>query len=421
MGSYASESTSLQPIDLEGDPAVVARSLRHLPGLVYFDSSGNLPSDQKRPLSIVAARPVEEIVTHSDDFKTLELALSQYQQQNANEHGLPDGAACGTIDYDGSAHFGIYEEILIYDHSTHTWWERGRLSSELLSVPPAKVPLISEFSADMDRQDFLDIVARAKDYIAAGDIYQVNLAQKFSAHVESGSLYGLYEQLRHYSPAPMSAYMDCGGRQILSSSPELFLRFSGRSVETRPIKGTRPRFPNAEADQRSAHELMTSEKEIAELVMITDLLRNDLGQVSEFGSVFVEQMLKLESLQQVHHLVSTVKGTLRKDVSQLEALASCLPGGSITGAPKKRATEIIAELEPSPRGLYTGVIGFIGFNGESQFNIVIRSLIEEQNTLSYHVGAGIVADSDPAAEYEETLHKAAGIELSLKKAENLKA
>jgi len=217
----------------------------------------------------------------------------------------------------------------------------------------------------------------------------------------------------------MSAYMECGNRQILSSSPELFLRMSERSIETRPIKGTRPRFPDPKADERSAQELTTSQKEIAELVMITDLLRNDLGQVSDFGSVFVEQMLKLETLQQVHHLVSTVKGTLRADVSQLEALASCLPGGSITGAPKKRATEIIAELEPTPRGLYTGVIGFIGFNGESQFNIVIRSLIAEKGKLSYHVGAGIVADSDPASEYQETLHKAAGIELSLQKAKNL--
>jgi anthranilate/para-aminobenzoate synthase component I len=149
--------------------------------------------------------------------------------------------------------------------------------------------------------------------------------------------------------------------------------------------------------------------------MITDLLRNDLGQVSEFGSVQVTDMLQLEKLQHVHHLVSTIKGTLRKDVSHLDALASCFPGGSITGAPKKRAREIISELEPCSRGLYTGTLGYFGFNGESQFNIAIRTLIHEKGTLAYHVGAGIVADSEPEAEFEETEQKAAGVRLALGK------
>ena len=165
----------------------------------------------------------------------------------------------------------------------------------------------------------------------------------------------------------------------------------------------------------SAYELQTSTKEIAELVMITDLLRNDLGQVCEFGSVEVSEMLRLESLAQVHHLVSTVKGTLRPPVDAVAALAACFPGGSITGAPKKRAMEIIQELEQTPRGIYCGSIGWLGYNGESSLNIAIRTLIRSGDQLIYQVGAGIVADSDPEKEYEETLHKAAGIRLAVER------
>ena len=189
---------------------------------------------------------------------------------------------------------------------------------------------------------------RIKEWIAAGDIYQVNLSQAFAAEVTGGSLFGLYETLRDASPAPMAAWLSLDGKEILSSSPETFLKISGRGIETRPIKGTRPRFADPDEDRRSAYELQTSPKEIAELVMITDLLRNDLGQVCEFGSVEVSEMLQLESLAQVHHLVSTVTGTLRPETDAIDALAACFPGGSITGAPKKRAMEIIRELETSP-------------------------------------------------------------------------
>jgi anthranilate/para-aminobenzoate synthase component I len=193
------------------------------------------------------------------------------------------------------------------------------------------------------------------------------------------------------------------------------LKISGRGIETKPIKGTRPRFHDPDEDRRSAYELQTSAKEIAELVMITDLLRNDLGQVCEFGSVEVSEMLQLETLAQVHHLVSTVRGTLRADIDVIEALAACFPGGSITGAPKKRAMEIIRELENSTRGIYCGAVGWLGFNGESAFNIAIRTLVRNKERLSYHVGAGIVADSDPEKEYEETLYKAAGIRAGLER------
>jgi para-aminobenzoate synthetase component I len=211
----------------------------------------------------------------------------------------------------------------------------------------------------------------------------------------------------------MAAWLSLDGREVLCSSPETFLKISGRGIETRPIKGTRPRFEDPDEDLRSAYELQTNAKEIAELVMITDLLRNDLGRVCEFGSVTVTEMLRLETLAQVHHLVSTVTGTLRSDVNAVEALAACFPGGSITGAPKKRAMEIIRELESGPRGIYCGALGWLGYNGESSFNIAIRTLVRAGERLTYQVGAGIVADSDPEKEHEETLHKAAGLRLAL--------
>jgi anthranilate/para-aminobenzoate synthase component I len=208
---------------------------------------------------------------------------------------------------------------------------------------------------------------------------------------------------------PHGAFLDLGGRQIVSASPELFLRMSGRVIETRPIKGTRPRRRDSQDDERSAYDLITSRKEIAELVMITDLERNDLGQVCEFGSVSVPELLKLERFAQVFHLVSTVRGVLREDVDHPAALEACFPGGSISGAPKKRALEIIAELESHPRGLYTGAIGYFGAGGESQFSIAIRTAVAEGDRIHFHAGAGIVADSDPAREYDETWDKASSL------------
>jgi len=239
----------------------------------------------------------------------------------------------------------------------------------------------------------------------------VNLAHRFSADWE-GDPFAFYEALRHYSPAPHGAFLRLDGRGVLSTSPESFLKMSGRAIRTRPIKGTRPRRADANADALSAYELRSSAKETAELVMITDLERNDLGAVCEYGSVNVKELLKLERFEHVFHLVSTVEGQLREDVDQVEALRRCFPGGSITGAPKKRAREIIAELEPAPRGLYTGALGWFGFNGESQFNIAIRTVVVENGGAHFHVGAGIVADSIPEKEWEETLDKAAGILLA---------
>jgi anthranilate/para-aminobenzoate synthase component I len=195
---------------------------------------------------------------------------------------------------------------------------------------------------------------------------------------------------------------------VVSSSPEQFLRLSGSHIQTRPIKGTRPRGADPTRDAQLAYELQTSAKELAELVMITDLLRNDFGKVCEFGSVQTPELARLERFAQVQHLVSTVEGRLRKDVTHMAALAACFPGGSITGAPKFRAMEIIDELEPVTRGPYCGCHGYLGFNRESQLSITIRTAICKDGLAHFNVGAGIVADSNPEAEYEETLAKAAG-------------
>jgi para-aminobenzoate synthetase component I len=281
------------------------------------------------------------------------------------------------------------------------------LSSLRLCASAAKI------NSNLSRDDFISKVERAQKYIRAGDIYQVNLSHRLEVESEISS-WDFFQKLSAISPAPFSAFLDCddGSQhcrfQIASSSPEQFLRMSGSQIITRPIKGTRPRDTDATRDLQLAHELQTSAKELSELVMITDLLRNDLGKVCEFGSVQVPELAKLEKFAQVQHLVSTVEGRLRNDVTHFAAFASAFPGGSITGAPKFRAMEIIDELEPISRGPYCGAIGYLGFNRESQLSIAIRTAVCSQEKIYFNVGAGIVADSDPAAEYEETLAKARG-------------
>lgn len=403
---------------LDGAEAIdVAKRLEWLGGLVFFDTVGNVPGGWSRACSVISAAPVG-IFTGNIHMESDLVVLRERLAGGsglAGDHGFPQGGLCGWVSYEGEFVFGEYREMLIKDEESGEWWEVGGLSAKLGAVPVSSaVP--GQFAAQVKREDFVRAVERAKEWIAAGDIYQVNLAQAFEAKVsEEGSLFALYEILREATPAPMAAWMSLAGMEVLSSSPELFLKISGRGIETRPIKGTRPRFRDSDADRRSAVELQTSPKEISELVMITDLLRNDLGQVCDFGSVEVTRMLELESLAQVHHLVSTVRGNLRSDQDALSALAACFPGGSITGAPKKRAMEIIRELEPTPRGIYCGALGWLGFNGESEFNIAIRTLVREGEKLSYRVGAGIVADSVPEEEYAETLHKAEGIRLAVEK------
>ncbi len=267
-------------------------------------------------------------------------------------------------------------------------------------------------ASSMPRDCFLHAVERALSYIRAGDIYQVNLSHRLAAPWPLSG-WELFRRLTAVSPAPFAAYLDCGDSQVVSSSPELFLRLSGHDVLTRPIKGTRPRSTDPAHDGQLAGELWGSAKDRAELVMITDLLRNDLGRVCEFGSVQVPELMRLERFAQVQHLVSTVEGRLRPGLSHLDALAACFPGGSVTGAPKIRALEIIDELEPVARGPYTGALGYLGFNRESHLSIVIRTAVCGTGRVYFPVGAGIVADSGPEAEYEETLAKASGFRAAL--------
>jgi aminodeoxychorismate synthase component I len=259
----------------------------------------------------------------------------------------------------------------------------------------------------MSRDEFLAKVRRAQEYIRAGDIYQANLSHRLTARTEAAG-WAFFQRLCDVSPAPFAAYLDCGEFQVCSSSPELFLRFSGPLAQTRPIKGTRPRAKDPTRDAQLTYELQTSAKDMAELVMITDLLRNDLGKVCEYGSVQVPELVRLERFPQVQHLVSTITGRLRPEQTHFSAFASCFPGGSVTGAPKIRAMEIIDELEPVTRGPYTGAIGYLGFNRESQLNIAIRTAVCRAGEIHFHVGAGIVADSVAEAEYDETMAKAAG-------------
>lgn len=380
-------------------------------GTLFFDSVGNFPRSYKSPLSLIAALPQQVYRGHISDVSALEEVLRR-REVSALDAAYPTGGLAGWVDFEGNYTFGLYDAFWVYAHNEKRWLQEGNgiLQNEDLSEQGR----VFQWQSTVTREEYMEMVERAHEYIARGDIYQVNLAQQFQAKIDyESSVYWLYERLRESSPAPMACYGNLGRRELICSSPETFLRMSGRVIETRPIKGTSPRYADAERDHLSAYELMHSEKEKAELLMITDLLRNDLGKVSEFGSVKVDELLSVEKLEHVFHMVSTVKGHLKPEISQVQALAKCLPGGSITGAPKLRALEVIAELEKTKRGIYTGVVGYLGFNGESQFNIAIRSLVREGEHLHYHVGAGIVADSDPAKEYEETLIKAEGIRRAL--------
>jgi para-aminobenzoate synthetase component I len=316
--------------------------------------------------------------------------------------------------------FGLYDWAATFDHFTG----RAELSAhDLLGDEPLgprlrhlrKVLMRRPVSSTVSRlshaprsqwtkAEYLSGVAQCLEYIAAGDIFQVNLSQRFSAKGNFDPL-DLYTRLRRRSPAPFSALLRWDDLAVVSASPEWFYQTRGETIVTRPIKGTRPRGATPEQDARLEAELVASAKDRAELTMIVDLERNDLGRVCEFGTVRVVEPLVVESFASVHHLVATVEGRLRPDVSAVDVVRAVFPGGSITGAPKIRAMEIIDELEPTRRNLYTGAIGYFGRGGSSAFNIAIRTMLVEGDRLTYQVGGGIVADSGPNAEFEETLHK----------------
>ena len=288
------------------------------------------------------------------------------------------------------------------------WWRERLAASPVEESEPAPGGPPGEIVSSVTRDEFVRSVEAAQRWIRSGDIYQVNLSQRLSAPWTAGG-WPLFRRLLEASPAPFSAFLEAEEFALVSSSPELFLRLSGCHALTRPIKGTRPRSTDPVRDAQWMYELQRSGKEMAELVMITDLLRNDLGRVCEYGTVQVPELVRLERFTQVQHLVSTIEGRIRPRLSHLDVLKSCFPGGSITGAPKIRAMEIIDTLEPVARGPYTGCLGYLGFNRESQLSIVIRSAWTLDDRAWFHVGAGIVADSIPEAEYEETLAKAGGI------------
>jgi para-aminobenzoate synthetase component 1 len=408
-----------------------------------------------------AQHPSPPSIQYGNPWRVLDGLMARYEILDEPDLPFPLGGCFGYWGYDlkdfiearlprravndlelPDCQVGFHDSLVAFDHLLGKTWvistglgvdgsrseERAQTQLEFWRMKlsslqvPARIPLHSPKSAafcrtqlrsNLSRAEFIGRVDKALRYIRAGDIYQVNLSQRLEAPCDLSGV-EFFQQLAAVSPAPFSAYLDCGDFQIVSSSPELFLRLSGSHILTRPIKGTRPRSADADRDAQLTYELQTSPKEMAELVMITDLLRNDLGRVCEYGSVQVPELVRLERHPQVQHLVSTVEGRLRKEVSHFAAFASCFPGGSITGAPKIRAMEIIDELEPVTRGPYTGALGYLGFNRESQLAIAIRTAVCKEGTAYFHAGAGIVADSEPAAEYEETLAKAAGFLTALR-------
>lgn len=269
-----------------------------------------------------------------------------------------------------------------------------------------------DLKSDLSPEAYIGMVARAKEYISAGDIFQANLSHRFTASTPF-STFKIYQRLRQINPSPFSAYLNLGGVEIASGSPERLVRLQNRQgtkiVETRPIAGTRPRGKNQAEDERMIRQLYESEKERAEHLMLVDLERNDLGRICRYGSVRVDSLMALEKYSHVFHLVSQVSGALAPGRSPVEVVKALFPGGTITGVPKIRCMQIISELEKMPRGIYTGAVGYLSFSGEIDLNIAIRTWVRDKNLLTFQVGAGIVADSDPQSEYQETLQKAAAL------------
>jgi para-aminobenzoate synthetase component 1 len=424
------------------DPWLVARKLAHLPHLLVLDSAEYHP-DRGR-YSYVMAEPR---VLQRGGWPTIEPA--------AAIPGLPpfQGGVAGVFGYELAQQLerlpplrrdefafpetalGTYDWVVSFDREKNRAWivangaDASRQIRRVLKVlrgpirsprpihhaeppldlaPQFALPGWPGVSSNFDRAGYEAAVGRVVEYIRAGDCYQVNLSQRLLAPLREHP-FELYARLRRLNAAPFAAYFDLGDFQIVSASPERFLKVENGEVETRPIKGTRPRGRTPEQDAELVADLLANPKDRAENVMIVDLLRNDLGRVCEFGSVRVPRVCEVESFRYVHHLVSEVRGTLRAGCGPLDLLRAAFPGGSVTGAPKVRSMEIIAELEPTARGPYCGSLGYIGFNGAMDTNILIRTFTAARGWLQFPVGGGIVADSDPRREYEETLHKAAGL------------
>ena len=339
------------------------------------------------------------------------------------------------------AGFMLFDNVLAFDHVQHRILiiANARITADddlesLYQFACAKIQFLERelerslsharkaYAAPLDvksnytKEGFEAHVRRAKEYIAAGDIYQVVLSQRFEADVAADP-FTVYRALRHVNPSPYMYFIRMGGVSVVGSSPEMLVRVEGTRVETHPIAGTRRRGKSAEEDQRLAEELKRNEKERAEHVMLVDLGRNDVGRVCKYGSVRVPQFMGLERFSHVMHLTSIVEGQLSDDHDRLDALASCFPAGTVSGAPKVRAMQIIRELEPLPRGLYAGAVGYVDFAGNLDFCIAIRTVIMSKGKAYVQAGAGIVIDSNPTAEYEETRDKARALMTALELAQ----
>lgn len=441
------------------DSVPLFEALRLEPWPIFLDSGW--PASQAGRFDIIAADPFvtfncqgleTRVCKRHAIFSSLEnpftLLQSELRRCSNNKPplsfpGLPlTGGALGYFSYDlvrrleklptmaldlehmPEMAIGLYDWVIVIDHhqqrcllvgqgyDSRTWerWENLKYHLSRVRRLPSQPEfrLSGRIESNMDREDYRQAFARIQHYIHEGDCYQVNLAQRFGV-LAQGDPWPLYRRLRSLNAAPFSAYFAFPEGVVLSTSPERFLQVNGGRVETRPIKGTRPRDPDPAADRRLALELQNSSKDRAENVMIVDLLRNDLGRVCIPGSIHVPGLCALESFATVHHLVSTVRGRLAPGRDSIDLLQACFPGGSVTGAPKVRAMEIIEELEPHRRGIYCGSLGYIGFDGNMDTNIAIRTLVYNRNYLRFWAGGGIVADSVEAIEYQESLDKAAAI------------
>jgi para-aminobenzoate synthetase component 1 len=422
---------------------------------VFLDSG--FPHSNQGRYDIIAAEPVCTLVTHGEiteitrngatlkstenpfDLVKQQLRLSLSFKLEAGFDDLPfNGGAIGYFAYDlarrlealptmaeDAEHIaemavGIYEWAVIVDHhrqksylvgncDQQKWQDLINQFSQLPVRPDCPAfKVVGEIKSNMDKDSYVHAFNRIKHYLKEGDCYQVNLAQRFVADCE-GDPWTAYQTLRKLNAAPFSCYLNLPEVQVLSSSPERFLKLTDGVVETKPIKGTRPRKPDYAEDQQQIKNLEASNKDRAENLMIVDLLRNDISKTCKNGSVKVPVLFDVESYATVHHLVSTVTGVLADNQHALDLLKSCFPGGSITGAPKIRSMEIIEELEPNRRGVYCGAIGYIGFNGNMDTNIAIRTLVHSENTIRFWAGGGIVNDSVAEEEYQESFDKAAAM------------
>jgi para-aminobenzoate synthetase component I len=390
-----------------------------------------LDSSHRARFDIISANPTQKIVIHDPKdaphaFEAIKKALGPLQ---ITHNALPFiGGAIGYFGYDLGfglepltarrdndlklpvMAIGIYDWAIVTDHDKketyyihqnpnkkHRAWIENRLH---YLAPPKKFSTSEELTTDSSAIDYAHEFSRVKKHIAAGDCYQVNLSQRFSCQYEGDPL-TLYEHIREKNPTPYAAYLNFDDTQILCASPESFLHIKNHAVTTRPIKGTRPRSDDKKLDSLFAKALLKSDKDRAENLMIVDLLRNDLAKTAETGSVEVPQLFALESHPSVHHLVSTITATLKKDKHPIDCFKACFPGGSITGAPKIRAMKIIESLELYRRQVYCGSIGYISFDGQLNTNIAIRTLIATDTSLYTWAGGGIVADSVMEQEHQE--------------------